>query len=181
MICHAVTLSAAPAEAIQPRRINSQRWRNAICSPSHPSRGSTTGTTAAPMVGTSTTTTPAVRAVTQVCRTIHQQQGQTRWEARRQASTRQSYLLLPPPPQQQCAPATATWQQPPPPMNITSLMAVMRPTMPMMPPVPYQALYHVGQQFGPNPPVTVPPAPPMPQQGTMMMPYYAQYQQPPPF
>ncbi len=86
----------------------------------------------------------------------------------------------PPLPQQQCAPATATWQQPPPPMNITSLMAVMHPTMPMMPPVPYQALYHVSQQFGPNPPFAVPPATPVPQQGTMMMPYYTQYQQPPP-
>jgi hypothetical protein len=87
----------------------------------------------------------------------------------------------PPPPRQQRAPTTATWQQHPPPMNITSLMAVMRPMMPMMPPVPYQALYHVSQQFGPNPPFTPPPTTPVPQQGTMMMPYYAQYQQPPPF
>ncbi len=82
---------------------------------------------------------------------------------------------------QQHAPATATWQQPPPPMNITSAMAAMRLTMPMMPLVPYQVLYHVSQQFGPNPPAAVPPAPPAPQPGTMMMPYYAQYQQPPPF
>jgi hypothetical protein len=57
----------------------------------------------------------------------------------------------------------------------------MRPTMPMMPPVPYQVLYHVSQQFDPNPPFAAPPATPTPQQGTMMMPYYAQYQQPPPF
>ncbi len=82
---------------------------------------------------------------------------------------------------QQRAPATATWQQPPPPMNITSSMAVMHSMMPMMPPVPYQVLYHVSQQFGPNPPATMPPAPPVPQPGTMMMPYYAQYQQPPSF
>jgi hypothetical protein len=81
----------------------------------------------------------------------------------------------PPPLRQQRAPATARWQQPPPPMNTTSLMAAMRPTMPMMSPVPYQALYHVSQQFGPNPPAAVPPAPPAPQQGTMMMPYYGQY------
>jgi hypothetical protein len=87
----------------------------------------------------------------------------------------------PPPPWQQRAPATARWQQPPPPMNITSLMAAMRPTMPMMPPVPYQVLYHVSQQFGPNPPFTAPTATPVPQQDTMMMPFYAQYQQPPPF
>ncbi len=87
----------------------------------------------------------------------------------------------PPPLRQQRAPATAMWQQPPPPMNITSLMAVMHPTTPMMSPVPYQVLYHVNQQFGPNPPAAMPPAPPAPQPGTMMMPYYAQYQQPPPF
>ncbi len=80
---------------------------------------------------------------------------------------------------QQCAPTTATWQQPPS-INITSLMAVMRLMMPMMPPVPYQMLYHPGQQFGPNPPAAVPPVPPTPQPGTVvMMPYYAQYQQPP--
>jgi hypothetical protein len=66
-------------------------------------------------------------------------------------------------------------------MNITSLMAAMRPTMLMMPLVPYQALYHVSQQFGPNPPFDAPPTTPVPQQGTMMMPYYVQYQQPPPF
>ncbi len=83
--------------------------------------------------------------------------------------------------QQQRAPATAMWQQPPPPMNITSLMAAMRPTMPMMPPVLYQALYHISQQFGLNPPAVAPPAPPAPQPGTMMMPYYVQNQQPPPF
>jgi hypothetical protein len=87
----------------------------------------------------------------------------------------------PPLPRQQRAPTTATWQQPLPPMNITFLMAEMRPTMLMMPPVPYQALYHVSQQFGPNPPFATPPPTPAPQQGTMMMPYYAQYQQPPPF
>jgi hypothetical protein len=59
-------------------------------------------------------------------------------------------------------------------------MAVMRLMMPMMPPVPYQMLYHPGQQFGPNPPAAVPPVPPTPQPGTVvMMPYYAQYQQPP--
>jgi hypothetical protein len=85
-----------------------------------------------------------------------------------------------PPLRQQGAPARAMWQQPPPPMNITSLMAVMRPMMPMMPPVPYQVLYHVSQQFGPNPPAAAPPAPPVPQPGTLIMPYYAQYQQPPP-
>jgi hypothetical protein len=84
-------------------------------------------------------------------------------------------------PRQQCAPPTAMWQQPPPPVNIPSSMVVMHPKMPMMPLVPYQALYHVSQQFGPNPPAAVPPAPPAPQPGTMMMPYYAQYQQPPPF
>ncbi len=83
---------------------------------------------------------------------------------------------------QQRAPATATWQQPLPTMNITSSMATMRPKMPMMPLVPYQALYHVGQKFGPNPPFAAPPATPVPQQGTMMMLYYyVQYQQPPPF
>jgi hypothetical protein len=87
----------------------------------------------------------------------------------------------PPLPWQQCAPTTATWQQPPPLINITSLMAAMCPTMQMIPPVPYQALYHVSQQFGPNPPFAVPPATPPPQQSTMMMPYYVQYQQPPPF
>ncbi len=88
----------------------------------------------------------------------------------------------PPPPRQQHAPTTATWQQPPPPMNITSLMAAMHPTMPMMHPVPYQVLYHVSQQFGPNPSFTVSPATSVPQHGTMMMPYYCmQYQQPPPF
>jgi hypothetical protein len=87
----------------------------------------------------------------------------------------------PPPLRQQCAPTTAMWQQPPPPMNITSLVAAMRPTMPIMPRIPYQALYHVSQQFGPNPPATMPPAPPAPQPGTMMVPYYAQYHQPPPF
>jgi hypothetical protein len=87
----------------------------------------------------------------------------------------------PPPPWQQRPPATATWQQPPPPMNITSLMAAMRPTMPMMPPVLYQMLYHVSQQFVPNPPFTAPPTTLTPQQCTMIMPYYAQYQQPPPF
>jgi hypothetical protein len=64
------------------------RWRNAICSPSCPSRGSTAGITAAPMAGTSTTPTPAVRAVTQVSCTIYQRQGQTRWEAQQWASTR---------------------------------------------------------------------------------------------
>jgi hypothetical protein len=67
-------------------------------------------------------------------------------------------------------------------MNITSLMAAMHPTMPMMHPVPYQVLYHVSQQFGPNPSFTVSPATSVPQHGTMMMPYYCmQYQQPPPF
>jgi hypothetical protein len=66
-------------------------------------------------------------------------------------------------------------------MNITSLMAAMHPMMPMMPLVPYQVLYHVSQQFGPNPPFAAPPATPTPQQGTMMMPYYMQYQQSPPF
>ena len=72
VVCQTVTLPAAPAEAIQPRRINSRQRRNAICSPPHPSRGSTTGTTAAPMAGTSTTPTPAVRAITQVRCTIYQ-------------------------------------------------------------------------------------------------------------
>ncbi len=66
-------------------------------------------------------------------------------------------------------------------MNITSSMAAMHPTMPMMPPVLYQALYHISQQFDPNPPFVMPPATPAPQQGTMMMPHYAQYQQPPHF
>ncbi len=93
-VCRVVTLPAAPAEAIQPRRINSQQQRNAICSPSRPSRGLTTGITVAPMAGTSTTPTLAVCAVTQVCHTIHQRQGQTRWEAPQRASTRQSCLLL---------------------------------------------------------------------------------------
>jgi hypothetical protein len=64
-------------------------------------------------------------------------------------------------------------------MNITSLMAAMRPTMPVMPSVPYQALYHISQQFGPNPSFAMPPTTPMPQQGTVTMPYYVQYQQPP--
>jgi hypothetical protein len=77
----------------------------------------------------------------------------------------------PPPPRQQCAPNTATWQQPPPTMNITSLMAVMHPTMPMIPPVLNQALYHVSQQFGHNPPFATPPTTPTPQQGNMMLPY----------
>jgi hypothetical protein len=67
-------------------------------------------------------------------------------------------------------------------MNFTSLMAAMRPTIPMMSPVLYQVLYHISQQFGPNPPFAVPPGTLAPQQGTIMMPYYyVQYQQPPPF
>jgi hypothetical protein len=88
VVCCIVTLLATLAEAIQPRRINSQQWQNAICSSSCPSRSSTTGTTAAPMAGTSTTPTQAVCAVTQVRCTIHQQRGQTQWEARWRALTR---------------------------------------------------------------------------------------------
>ncbi len=72
VVCCAKTLPVAPAEAIQPRHINSRQQRNDICSPSLPSRGLTTGTTAAPMTGTSTALTPAVRAVIQVRHTIHQ-------------------------------------------------------------------------------------------------------------
>jgi hypothetical protein len=74
----------------------------------------------------------------------------------------------PPPLRQQRAPATAMWQQPPLPVNNTYLMAAMHLTMPMMPLVPYQALYHISQQFSPNPPAATPLAPPMPQTSSLL-------------
>ncbi len=97
----------------------------------------------------------------------------------------------PPPQQQQRAPTQAMWPQPLPPAPYIAAMTMMHLTMPA---APYQqAIYHVGQQMGPQAmyhggqPVGPPSpygavhAPPAPPQGTMMYPSYATYQQPPPF
>ncbi len=87
----------------------------------------------------------------------------------------------PPPPRQQCAPALAMWQQPPPLVTFTPTMVAMRSMMPMMLTMPYQAINHMGQQFGPPTPAVPLPAPaPAPPAG-MMMHYCAPYQQPPSF
>jgi hypothetical protein len=77
-------------------------------------------------------------------------------------------------PQIQRPPAPVAWQPPPPPVNFTQSMAAMRPLL------PYQAIYHMGQQ-----PTNV--APPLPPLASAMMHYYAPfpqqlvYQHPPPF
>jgi hypothetical protein len=56
--------------------------------------------------------------------------------------------LAPPPQQQQRAPTQAMWPQPPSPATYTAVMTTMCPTMPA---APYQqAIYHVGQQMGPQ-------------------------------
>jgi hypothetical protein len=87
----------------------------------------------------------------------------------------------PPPLRQQHAPTPAMLQQLPPPITFPPMMAAMRPIMLMMPTMPYQAINHLGQQFGPPTSAVALPAPaPAPPAG-MMMHYYALYQQPLPF
>jgi hypothetical protein len=77
-------------------------------------------------------------------------------------------------PQIQRPPTLVAWQPPLPPVNFMQLMAAMHPL------VPYQAIYHMGQQ-----PTNV--APPLPPSAGAMMHYYAPfpqqlaYQHPPPF
>jgi hypothetical protein len=73
------------------------------------------------------------------------------------------------------------WQQPPPPITFTPTMAAVRLMMPMMSTMPYQAINHMGQQFGPPTPAVALPAPAPTHLAGMMMNFYAPYQQPPPF
>ncbi len=81
-----------------------------------------------------------------------------------------------PAPRPPLAPTPTMWQQPLPPMNLTPMMATMRP---MMPTTPYQAINYMGRQIGPPSPAVATPAPPPTPPAGMMMPYYNPYLQPP--
>jgi hypothetical protein len=61
---------------------------------------------------------------------------------------------VPPAPHPPQASAPMMWQQPLPPMNLTPMIATMRP---MMPTTPYQAINYMGHQFRPPPPQCGPP------------------------